>query len=268
DERISGPKPTMVAADEIHEWRTGSQIELWKAALVKMPTDALFMLTTNTPSPDQVMATEMSEFYQSIFPATFNDDSVFALTARVDEDDDPMSDESCWPKALPLIGITYPIENVRNAVNSAKHRIATSLTTKRLYFGIPVGSSEYWIDLDSWEAVQGSVDEEEMKGKTCCLALDLSQKNDLTALTAVWIGDDRRYSKTWYWRPSYNVADAAREDAAQYVEWAATGHLNLTPGRSIDYEFVAEQVQRLCVEHEVSALAFDAAHIGEFRKAC
>jgi len=84
----------------------------------------------------------------------------------------------------------------------------------------------------------------------------------------VWITNNRRYSKTWYWRPAYNVADAAREDAAQYVEWASAGFLALTPGRSIEYEFVARQVQRLCDEHEVAALAFDPAHIGEFRKAC
>jgi phage terminase large subunit-like protein len=268
DERISGPKPTMVAADEIHEWPSIAQIELWKAAMVKMPTDALLMLTTNTPAADQVMATELSEFYQGLLKGTFEDDSVFALIARVDEKDNPMEDETCWKKALPLLDITYPAENVRNAVKSAKHRISTTLATKRLYFGIPVGASEYWIDLDAWEAVQGEVDADNFKGQPCTLALDLSQKNDLTAVTAVWVFEGKRYVKVWYWRPDHNVQDASKADMAQYVEWSLGGYLNLVPGRSIEYEFVAAKIQQLCSEHKVAALAFDPAHISEFRKAC
>jgi phage terminase large subunit-like protein len=267
DENISGPKPTMVCADEIHEWKSGAQIELWKAALVKMPTDGLLMLTTNTPAADQIVATELSAFYQGVLRRQFTDDSVFAFIARTDEGDDPMRDESCWRKAMPLLDITFPIENVRIAVNSAKHRIATSLTVKRLYFGIPVGASKYWIDLDSWEAVQGEVDAKSEKGR-CYLALDLSQKNDLTALTAIWDHDGKLRAKIWYWRPDFNLADAGREDMAPYSEWKEAGFLNTVPGRAIDYEFVAVKVRQLCSEHDVMALAFDPAHIIEFRKAC
>lgn len=268
DEKISGPKPAMVCADEIHEWSSSAQIETWKAALVKMPTDAMMILTTNTPAGDQVMATEMSDYYQQILKGIFEDDSAFTVIARVDEKDDPMHDEKCWPKALPLLDITFPAENVRAAVKSSEHRIATSLSVKRLYFGIPVGSSDYWIDIDAWEAVQGTVDSDDFVGAPCYLALDLSQKNDLTALSAVWIDKGKRYVKVWYWRPNYRVADAARADGAQYVEWAEGGLLNLVPGRAIEYEFVAEKVREIVTTHEVKMLAFDPAHISEFRKAC
>ena len=268
DEKISGPKPTMVCADEIHEWKSAGQLELWKAALVKMPGDALLMLTTNTPAADQIMATELSEFYQGVLKGTFNDDSVFAFIARVDKDDDPMNDETCWPKALPLLNVTYPEENVRTAVASSRHRISTSLTTKRLYFGIPVGSSEYWIDLDAWEAVQGQFNINDLKEVPCYLGLDLSQKNDLTALTAVWRKDGKHYVKVWYWRPRDNAVEAGKADGAPYFEWGELGLLNLVPGLSIEYEYVAAQVQKLCTEHQVKALAFDPAHSVEFRKAC
>jgi phage terminase large subunit-like protein len=64
------------------------------------------------------------------------------------------------------------------------------------------------------------------------------------------------------------LADAARSDGAPYGEWSVAGFLRLVPGRAIEYEFVAAQVQRLCAEHDVRALAFDPAHITEFRKAC
>lgn len=268
DEKISGPRPSMVCGDEIHEWKSMGQIELWKAALTKMAGDGLLMLTTNTPAADQVAATEMSDYYQGVLRGQFRDESAFALIARVDRDDKPMEDESCWLKALPLLGTTFPIENVRGAVASSKHRMATALATKRLYFGIPVGASEYWIDVDAWEAVQGEVNESSHTDDPCYLSLDLSQKNDLTALGATWDTGDKLHAKVWYWRPDYNVLDAARADGAQYVEWAADGYLNLVPGRAIEYEFVAAKIQSICVAHRVVSLAFDPAHITEFRKAC
>lgn len=273
DEKVSGPRPSFVAADEIHEWRTDGPLRTWSSSGAKMPGDFLLWMSTNTPAADQLVGTEYSARYQRILRGEIDDDAAFAFIARVDETDDPLNDESCWPKAMPCLGLTFPIENVRIEVNSSRHSVGMLLNTKRLYFGIPVGTSEYWIDLESWEAVQGAVDEDAMRGLPCWLGMDLAQKNDLTALAAVWLGNDaegeaKYHAKVWYWKPADGLAAKATEDNAPYVEWATEGLLNTTPGKSVDYDFVAVEVQRLCAEHEVEAMAFDPAHIGEFRKAC
>lgn len=269
DEKVSGPRPTFVAADEIHEWRNDGPLRIWQSAGAKMPGDFLLWMSTNTPAADQVVGTEYSAAYQRILRGEIADDAAFAFIARVDEADDPLTDEACWVKAMPCLGITFPIENVRIEVNSARHSVGTMLNTKRLYFGIPVGTSEYWIDLEAWEAVQGHVDEEEMRGKPCWLGMDLSQKNDLTALAATWRDEGGTYYATArYWKPAEGLVDKAREDNAPYTEWAEMGLLNVTPGKSIDYDFVAKTVQEFCAAHDVQAMAFDPAHVGEFRKAC
>ena len=49
---ISGPRPTMVAADEIHEFKTNTSIETWKRAIAKMPGDALMLLGTKHACSD------------------------------------------------------------------------------------------------------------------------------------------------------------------------------------------------------------------------
>ena len=41
--------------------------------------------------------------------------------------------------------------------------LSTALSTKRLYFGIPVGASEFWIAEDAWMAVLGKVDQAKLK---------------------------------------------------------------------------------------------------------
>lgn len=274
DEKVNGPRPSLVAADEIHDWKNDGPLRTWRSAGAKMPGDFLLFMSTNTPAADQLVGTEYSEQYQRILRGEVDDDAAFAFIARVDEDDDPLEDESCWPKAMPCLGLTFPIENVRIEVNSSRHSVGTMLNTKRLYFGIPVGTSEYWIDLDSWEAAQGRVDEEAMRGKPCWLGMDLSRKNDLTALGAIWRDDEAaegapKYHQTVrYWKPAEGLAVKAVEDNAPYLQWVEQKLLLTTPGKSIDYDFVAVEVEKFCAKHDVQAMAFDPAHIDEFIKAC
>jgi phage terminase large subunit-like protein len=271
DEKISGPRPSYVAADEIHEWKNDGPLKLWRSSGAKMPGDFLLWMSTNTPAADQLIGTEWSEKHQAILRGEVDDDSAFAFIARVDPGDDPINNEACWRKALPCLGLTFPIENVRIEVNSARHSVGTKLNTERLYFGIPVGSSEYWIDLDSWEAVQGRVDLEDARDRTVYLSLDLSRKNDLTALGIGFKDDNGTFHATVkYWKPQERLADKAREDHAQYVEWAASDPplIHLVPGRSIDYGFVAAEVQRLCNDFDVEVLVCDPAFLTDFVQAC
>ncbi|MFV1728626.1 terminase TerL endonuclease subunit [Phaeobacter sp. JH20_02] len=257
---ISGPKPILVAGDEIHEMKSNKAIEMWRAAVTKKHGDSILMLGTNTPSADQQVGTDYSEFCQKVVTGDFTDDSVFAYIARVDEGDDPLNDESCWIKALPALGLTYPIDNVRKLVVTAKQQISTQLTTKRLYFGIPVGSAGFWTSEQAWKEVQGAVDEKAMRGRKAHLALDLSEKNDLTALTAAWEGEKIEV-KNWYWTREFEVEERSTADAIPYRELEEANLIEITPGRVIDYSFIAAKIIEFCGRHNVVQMAIDSAHM-------
>nr|WP_281352869.1 terminase TerL endonuclease subunit [Mesorhizobium camelthorni] len=272
-EAISGPRPTLVAADEIHEFKSNSSIETWKRAIAKMPGDALMLLGTNTPASTQIVGTDYSEFYQKVATGEVLDDEAFAFIARVDKADreNVFDNESCWPKALPALGVTFPVENIRGEVNTARVLLSTAFSVKRLYFGIPIGSTDFWISEEAWSAVQNPVDPAAFKGRKCHLSLDLSDKNDLTALSAAWGQDDGRLAvKTWYWTTQSGLKERALADNAKYVEWDADPLVDFTavPGAVIDKTFVAEQVKTLCAEHDVQFLAFDSAGMADFIAAC
>lgn len=272
-EAISGPRPTLVSADEIHEFKSNNSIETWKRAIAKMPGDALMLLGTNTPASTQIVGTQYSEFYQKVAKGEIRDDEAFAFVARVDRADREtvFENEACWSKALPALGITFPIENIRGEVNTARELLSTAMSVKRLYFGIPTGSVDFWIAEEAWAAVQGKVIVSALKGCKCWLSLDLSQKNDLTALTAVWIDDEGHlWAKTWYWTTKEKLADRARADNAPYEEWIADDAIDFTAvdGAVIDKSFVAAEVSRICAEHDVQFLAFDPAGIADFIAAC
>jgi phage terminase large subunit-like protein len=270
----SGPRPRMVLADEIHEFTTDSQIETWRRAIAKVAGSSMMVLGTNTPATSQLVGTSYSEMYQAIARGEVKDDTAFAFVARVDKADREtvFQNEACWPKSLPALGITFPIANIREEVATAQTRLSTASSVKRLYFGIPTGAADFWINEESWAAVLAPVDDAAiaaLRGCKCWLSLDLSKKNDLTALSATWIdAEGILWSKTWYWTTREGLPDRAKADQAPYEDWVEAKLLTAVTGATIDYTFVAAQVKQLCSDHEVEELVFDTAKIADFESAC
>lgn len=269
-EAISGPRPTLVTADEIHEFKSGGSIETWRRAIAKMPGDAMMLLGTNTPASTQLVGTAYSEFFQRVLKGDVADDEAFAFIARVDKADREtiFDNPAVWVKALPALGITFPEENIRGEVTTARLLTSTAMSVKRLYFGIPTGAVDFWIAEEAWAAVLGEVHPDELKGCPCWASLDLSQKNDLTSLTVVWLKDGHLYAKTWYWTTKDGLVDRERSDSAPYSQWAEDGWLEVVPGAVIDKTFVAAKLAEIESEHDLQMLAFDPAGIADFIDAC
>ncbi|PHR57996.1 MAG: terminase [Robiginitomaculum sp.] len=267
----SGPKPIAVMGDEIHEMKKDTAIETWRAAIAKKSGDPIMILGTNTPAIDQIVGTEYSDGFQKILRGEFIDDSAFAYIARVDKKDDPMNDESCWIKSLPALGITYPIENVRKQVASARISPSTLLTTKRLYFGMPVGTAGFWMSEEKWDAALGEVNENEMRGRKCHLSLDLSQKNDLSAMSAAWEPSkdgEKLAVVTKYWTRDYEIEKRTTADQINYRVLESAGEITITKGMIIDMSFIAQEVKDFCAVQDVVQLVVDSAFIQDFISAC
>lgn len=266
---LSGPRPDCVIADEVHEFASAKPIELWAAGIAKKSGSAFMVLGTNTPALDQQVGTDQSEYYQRMLEGIFDDDEAFAYIARVDEDDDPFSDESCWVKALPALGVTFSHDNVRGEVNRAKNDAGKRLAVSRLYFGIPVGSSGFWVDEGAWRSCLGDVSDEDVEGLPCFLSLDLSEKNDLTALGAVWKdGADNLKARAWYWTTPAGLERRSALDRIPYSAYVEAGELEVTQSAVVDYEFVAHRIKDLVARYDVDSLTIDPSFWEKFRDAC
>ena len=60
-----------------------------------------------------------------------------------------------------------------------------------------------------------------------------------------------------FWLPSEGLAEKARNDRVPYDLWESQGFLQTTPGRAIEYEFVAEHLRGVFDRCNVRAIAFD-----------
>jgi phage terminase large subunit-like protein len=88
-------------------------------------------------------------------------------------------------------------------------------------------------------------------------ALDLSEVNDLTSLTLVEPAADVWGVHPTFWLPLEGLAERARQDRVPYDVWHRDGFLQTTPGRSIEYEFVADELWHVCQMYDVRAILFD-----------
>jgi phage terminase large subunit-like protein len=87
--------------------------------------------------------------------------------------------------------------------------------------------------------------------------LDLSETNDLTALVLVSPAGQKISVKPYFWLPGEGLEERARQDRVPYDIWAQKGSLNTTPGKSIEYSYVARFIADLFQKYNIRKIAFD-----------
>jgi phage terminase large subunit-like protein len=109
-----------------------------------------------------------------------------------------------------------------------------------------------------WETCAGAVDDDVFRSRPVFAGLDLSGRNDLTALLLVAQDDAGTWHvRTEFWTPEVGLEERARRDRAPYDLWVRQGFLRATPGASVDFGFVAQFLAELGSEYELRCIGFD-----------
>lgn len=264
----SGPRPHCGILDEIHEHENDEAVKMMRAG-TKGRRQALIFMITNSGSNRTGVCWYYHEYAAKVSAGLLEDDAFFAYVCACDENDDPMKDESCWPKANPSLGQTFQPKYLRELVTQARGMPSSEAVVRRLNFCEWTDAETPWIDRDLWEACESEFDPDELVGLPCFLGLDLSSKRDLTAAGAAWQHPDGSLSLAVYsWTPLDTLDDRAREDSVPYRLWLDKGHLFADPGRLVDKGRVAVWLQAFAARHNVVALAYDQALADDFLAAC
>ncbi|MGI4876643.1 MAG: terminase TerL endonuclease subunit [Janthinobacterium lividum] len=275
--KISGPRPDVVFVDECHELVSLALIDMWQSALAKNARGGILFCATNTPASTQAVGTHYSERAQRVVLGNDINDSLLVFITRVDILDRKtvFDTPAVWIKALPALGITFPAENIEREVDKARLNPSERARVERLYFGIPTGAVDFWLDdATMWDRASAPVDDNDLVGLRCWFALDLSQKHDLTALTGIWerpateLAPHHLFAKTWYWTCRANLATRARVDGMPYDLWEANKQINVVEGDAITKDFVAAFLGELVAKHDPDFLVYDVADMENFIEAC
>jgi phage terminase large subunit-like protein len=165
-----------------------------------------------------------------------------------------LDDRKAWSAANPALGKFRSLEDVEKQCKAAMEMPANEPEFRNLILNQRVEAVAPFVSQSVWKANGapcGPIDRKKVWG-----GLDLSSVADLTALVVV-TQDGGVHSE--FWLPAEGLAEKSRKDRVPYDLWAKQGHLNTTPGRAIQYEFIAEWLRGLFDRCQVQKLAFDRA---------
>ena len=171
-----------------------------------------------------------------------------------------LDDKKAWAAANPAMGKFRSIADIAKQCHQAMEMPANEPEFRNLILNQRVEAVAPFVAGSVWK--ENGADCGPIDGKKVWAGLDLSSVNDLTSLEAV-TEDGGVHSA--FWLPFEGLVEKSRKDRVPYDLWAKQGHLNTTPGRAIEYEFVAEYLRGFFDRCDVQALAFDRYNMVHLR---
>jgi phage terminase large subunit-like protein len=163
-----------------------------------------------------------------------------------------LDDRKAWAAANPAMGKFRSIGDIEKQCHQAMEMPANEPEFRNLILNQRVEAVSPFVSGGVWK--ENGTECGLIDGKKVWGGLDLSSVHDLTALELV-TDDGGVHSE--FWLPKEGLAEKSRKDRVPYDLWAKQGHLNTTPGRAIEYEYIAEFLRGLFDRCDVQKLAFD-----------
>jgi len=247
-----GLSPVFVVHDELGQVK-GPRSELYEAletAAGAQEHPLSIVISTQAPTDADLLSVLIDD------AKTGADPKVKLWLYTADESLNPFGEEAIR-QANPAFGDFLNAVEVRDQAASAQRMPAREAAYRNLVLNQRVNVTSPFISRAVWESCGGEIDPSAFE-RGAWIGLDLSARNDLTAL--VMVGQDE--AGVWqvraeFFAPEQGVHDRAHRDRVPYDVWAAQGLLTLTPGSSVDYAYVAQRLCDLCEEFDVREIPFD-----------
>lgn len=247
-----GLSPVFVVHDELGQVR-GPRSPLFEAletAAGAQESPLSIVISTQAPTNADLLSVLIDDAKTKADPAT----RLWLWTA--DESLDPFSDEALQA-ANPALGDFLSYAEVRRQAETARRMPAREAAFRNLVLNQRVEATNPFVSPSVWQANGGAVDLEAFENGPVWIGLDLSARLDLTALVAVAPSSEGWHVLPTFYAPEDGLSERAARDRVPYDVWARDGFLELTPGRTVDYDFVAAKLAELCARWPVAEVPFD-----------
>lgn len=254
-----GLNPSMVVFDELHAWLKPSSIELYDALTSGSGARRQRLLISITTAGYDTTSICFREYKyaKGVLDGSIKDDTYFAFIAEVPQDAD-WTDRKLWPLASPALGQTVTMQFLEDEFVKAQSSPYEENKFRRLYLNQWTTAETLFITMDKWDASAGSFTLDELKGRKCFLALDLSTTTDVTAALAVFPFEDGTYKVLSHsFLPGEGLYERSTRDRVPYPQWAMEGLITTTEGNVVDYEAVRQHILKWKEDYQIKEIVLD-----------
>jgi phage terminase large subunit-like protein len=255
-----GLSPSLVVHDElgqVHGPRS-ALFEAMETATAAQEDPLSVIISTQAPTDHDLLSVLIDDAAEGHDPKT-----VLRISSAP-EDLDPFSKEAIRA-ANPAFNLFMNKAEVLAMAEDARRMPSREAEYRNLVLNQRVERSNPFITKTVWLGCGDPV-ALSFKGKAVYGGLDLSATNDLTALVLIAADEGKWHVKPTFWLPEEGLRERARKDRVTYDLWQKQGFLEVTPGKSVDYEFVAEHLRGLFDRFDIRKIGFDRWAWVHFRK--
>jgi phage terminase large subunit-like protein len=246
-----GLSPRFVAHDELGQVKgpRSSLYEALETATAAQADPLSVIISTQAPTDADLLSVLVDD------AKTGRDPRTVLRMQSAPEDLETFSEEAIRA-ANPAFDLFMNRDEVLAMAQDAKNMPSRQAEYENLVLNRRVDRNTPFIARSVWEANGGEVSED-WGDAPVYAGLDLSSTADLTAFVPIaWVNEGWDIKPT-FWLPGEGLGEKARADRVPYDLWSEEGYLNTTPGRSVEYEFVAKWLWDFCSSHNVQKIAFD-----------
>lgn len=248
-----GFSPVFVVHDELGQVR-GPRSELYEALETAAGAQAeplSVIISTQAPTDADLLSLLIDDAVAGRDPRT----KCVLYTAP--EEIDPFSIEAIR-LANPHLYLFMNPEEVEDQAKAAKRMPSREASYRNLVLNQRIDIRSPFVSRTAWDNCKAAPDDDVFRTCPVFFGLDLSARNDLTALVGVAKDDDGVWHvRSDFFAPMSGLQDRSHRDRAPYDVWSDQGHIVLTPGASVDYGMVADRLIEACDEFNVVGIAFD-----------
>jgi phage terminase large subunit-like protein len=249
-----GLSPSGCIFDEVHRQPNRFLWDVFEYAGVAREQPLTISLTTAGETEGELWH-ELREYAEKTEAGITGDITFLGIIYRADPEAD-IDDPETWKAANPSLGLTIGIDDFRRDLEEAKQVPAKLGLFKRLRLNIIAAGEDRYIDIELWNARDDWPDVE--AGADCYLGLDLSSRDDLSALvmlTGDFASGFRLEAR--FWLPRDEIERLERTHQMPYRTWAEEGLIRLTPGNAVDYDFIEQEIIEISTTFNVVKLGLD-----------
>jgi phage terminase large subunit-like protein len=250
-----GFNASAIVVDEVHVQPNRELIDVLTTSTGARRQPLTFYITTAGYDKNSI-CWELHDYALKVRAGTINDPTFLPVVYSAEEGED-WKDPAVWAKANPSLGTTLKAEYLEQECKRAQEVPAYENTFRRLHLNQWTNQETRWLPLDRWDACQGELDLEALRGRPCYGGLDLSSTTDLSAFSLVFPREEGADVLCWFWMPEDVMRERERRDRVPYSLWARQGLIQPTPGNVVDYDYIEAQITQLADTYEIREIAYD-----------
>lgn len=268
-----GSSPSIAVIDEFHEHDTPTQVDSMETGMGAREQPVLLLITTagvNIAGPCHEKHDQAVKVLQGVLDMP----ELFACIFGIDPEDDPF-DPKALVKANPNFDVSVKADFLRQMQRNAMASPAQQAIFKTKHLNVWTSVLHGMFNMVDWSKCGDvNLDEDALieEGAENYFGVDLASKLDLCANQRIykrWVTETTGavrlhfYLFGRYWLPEAEIEEPG-PNHAHYLKWRALGHLIQTPGATVDFELITEEVLAMAKRSNPAETVYDPFNATQF----